>query len=225
MPLRNIPLVEGEIYHLFNRGVEHRPIFSDTRDYRRFTQTVEFYRFLLPPVRLSLFLEMSGEKRSEFWKQLERDKKKQVEIFCYCLMPNHFHLVVRQLEEGGISNFLRLVQNSYVKYFNLKYKRVGPLLQGQFKAIRIETDEQLLHVSRYIHLNPYSSFLVKSLEALKKYPWSSLPDYLEGKSKQFLNKEFILGFFSTLGDYQKFVFDQADYQRELDRIKHLTFED
>jgi len=117
------------------------------------------------------------------------------------------------------------LQNSYTKYFNFKRKRIGSLFQGIFKAIRVETDEQLIHLSRYIHLNPYSSYIVKSIKDLKTYPWSSLPDYLGKQKYPFLKKKFILDFFKSKRDYQEFVFNQADYQKELEKIKHLTWED
>ena len=116
------------------------------------------------------------------------------------------------------------MQNSYTKYFNLKRKQTGSIFQGHFKAVRVETDEQLVHLSRYIHLNPYSSFVVKSIEKLETYPWSSLPDYLGETKYSFLNKKPVLDFFKNNKAYQKFVFDQADYQKNLEKIKHLTWE-
>lgn len=140
-------------------------------------------------------------------------------------MPNHFHFLLTQSTEEGISKFMGLIQNSYTKYFNLRKKRVGSLFQGQFKAKRVETNEQLLHLSRYIHLNPYSSFVVKTLEDLKEYPWSSLPNYLGINQNGFLKKSLVLDSFMDEKDYQRFVFNQADYQRELEKIKHLTWKD
>jgi len=116
------------------------------------------------------------------------------------------------------------VWNSYTRYFNIKRKRVGPVFQGVFKAVRIQDDNQFLHVQRYIHLNPYSSFLVKNWEELAKYPYSSLSEYLDIGEKNVCNKELTKGFFKSVEDYKKFVFNQADYQRSLEKVKHLTFE-
>jgi len=139
-------------------------------------------------------------------------------------MPNHFHFLLKQVGDYGISEFIGQIQNSYTKYFNVKRERVGSLLQGRFKAVRVESEEQLIHLSRYIHLNPYSSFLVRSLKDLKKYPWSSFPSYIEDEKVDFLDENIILNLFKNKGEYQEFVFNQADYQRELEKIKHLALD-
>jgi putative transposase len=139
-------------------------------------------------------------------------------------MPNHFHLLLRQEAEGGISSFMKHLTDSYTRYFNTKYNRVGPLYQGAFKAVRIETDEQLLHVSRYIHLNPLVSLLVNEKDFLD-YPWSSM-QYYRGKDET-LNRvtmKPILEHFKSANDYIKFVLDQADYGKALEKIKHMIFE-
>ena len=116
-------------------------------------------------------------------------------------------------------------QNSYTRYFNTSHRGIGPLLQGQFKAVRIEDDKQLLHLSRYIHLNPYTSFIVRDLEDLFEYPWSSFPEYLSKIETGICNKEHILSQFSSSDAYKSFVLDQANYQRELGKIKHLSLEE
>jgi len=133
-------------------------------------------------------------------------------------MPNHFHFLIRQSKENGISKFMSLISNSYTKYFNTKYKRVGPLLQGTFKAVLIESDELLVHVSRYIHLNPIISGLVKDLE---DYRWSSYLEYIK-PIDTFCSINEILGFFTPneREKYKKFVENQIDYGRKLEKIKH-----
>ncbi|MBL7159341.1 transposase [Candidatus Microgenomates bacterium] len=224
MPGRNVVLATGEIYHIFNRGNAYRPTFLNIRDYQRFLKTLTFYRHLSLPLRLSKYLLLSQEKRILLEDKLTEKDKSLVDIFCFCLMPNHYHLLLRQKEKEGISKYMSQLQNSYTRYLNVKRKQVGSIFQGHFKAVRIETDEQLIHLSRYIHLNPYSSFVVKSIERLKTYPWSSLPDYSNDGKHSFLKKRLILDFFKNIEDYQKFVFDQADYQKNLEKIKHLTWE-
>lgn len=138
-------------------------------------------------------------------------------------MPNHFHFLLKQIKDNGISHFVANFQNSYTRYFNVKWKKDGPLLLTQFKAVRIEDDNQLLHVSRYIHLNPYSSFVIKSIDNLIDYPWSSLKEYLS--SANVVKSEEIINLIGSSKKYKKFLLDQADYQRTLDQIKHLTHED
>lgn len=149
---------------------------------------------------------------------------KLIEIFAYCLMPNHFHLLLKQVADRGVSKFLSQFENSYTRYFNTIYERVGPLFLDQFKSVRIVTEEQLLHVSRYIHLNPYTSYVVKDFESLFSYPWSSLEKYFIQEKSSLCNKEVILSLFKKPDDYRNFILDQASYQRELDKIKHLTIE-
>ncbi len=137
-------------------------------------------------------------------------------------MPNHFHFLLKQLKEGGITEFLSKLCNSYTKYFNTKYKRVGPLLQGEFKAVLVESDEQLLHLSRYIHLNPLVSYIVKNLDL---YEWSSYEEYINSKSKGVCVKENVLSFFKSPASYKQFVLDQAEYGEKLELIKHQLHEE
>lgn len=213
MPFRTIPFVVGEFYHIYNRGLEKQSIFNNRRDYSRFIQTLFYYQIQNPKPKFSTY------RQSKVFPV--DSSKKIVEIIAYCLMPNHFHLLVKQLKDGGITEFMRRFIHSYTKYRNIKYHRQGPIFQGVFKAVRVESDEQLLHLSRYIHLNPLVSLLVKDL---KLYPWSSYNVYLDSKSTQSISKEEILNFFSSLKDYEKFVLDQADYGRTLEIIKHTAID-
>lgn len=223
MPARFLPLVTGQYYHVYNRGVNKQPIFQGRRDYKRTLETLEFYSFN-SKLRFSKFLLLSQEEKANFMDSLHKANNKLVDIVCYCLMPNHFHLLLSQLRNNGISKFMANLQNSFTRYFNTKHERIGPLLQGQFKAVLIEDDNQLLHVSRYIHLNPYSSYVVKDLRGLEQYQWSSFPEYLGKLVIEICNKDMILSQFKDSEDYKKFVFDQADYQRKLEEIKHLVVE-
>lgn len=135
-------------------------------------------------------------------------------------MPNHFHLLVKQTEENGISKFMAKFTNSYTKYFNTRYQRIGPLVQGVFKAVHVETDEQFIHLSRYIHLNPITGFLVKPDE-LQAYPWSSYPNYLENPNDD--QKE-IMNFFKSSNKYKEFVLAQIDHAKKLKEIEYLTID-
>lgn len=184
---------------------------------------MEFYRFNNLPTKLSRFLTLSNDDRIKIMNNLKKENDKLVDILAYCLMPNHFHLLLKQLKEKGISKFLSNFQNSYTRYFNTKGERDGSIFLDQFKAVLIKADEQLIHVSRYIHLNPYTSYVVKDIANLLKYPWSSLPEYLENHSK-ICGLDTIMSYFKTPKDYQVFIQDQADYQRQLHTIKHLTME-
>ncbi|MGB9680833.1 MAG: transposase [Minisyncoccia bacterium] len=225
MPRRKLPLVEGEYYHIFNRSIDRKPIFIYKKDVLRAIKSLDFYRLAeTNKVKFSDFNIWSDEKKQEFLEKFCDKNNHLVEILSYCFMPNHYHFLLRQEKEDGISKFISQFQNSYTRFFNTKYKRKGHIFEGQFKAVRVETEEQLIHLSRYIHLNPYSSFVVKEINDLITYPYSSLMGYLSDKEGKFLNKEIILSHFKNKKAYKKFVFNQADYQRELERIKHLLLE-
>lgn len=143
--------------------------------------------------------------------------KKIVDIICYCLMSNHFHFLLLQKRKGGITEFAGKLSNSYTKYINTKNNRVGPLLQGNFKAIHVETNEQLLHLSRYIHLNPLVGYLTKDLDS---YKWSSYPEYVNLINNTICDKKIILDQFKSPEEYRKFVLDQESYGKKLEMIKH-----
>jgi len=206
------------MYHVFNRGVEKRSTFTDKRELKRVMQALAYYRFKKPLFRFSHFLRLEKKMQIQALSNLKTTNK-NVDIICYCLMPNHFHLLLRQIDDAGISKFMANFTNSYTKYFNMKNDRVGPLFQGLFKAVLIEDDEQLMHVSRYIHLNPASSFLVEP-DFLESYEWSSYPDYLGLKNPEIIEKETVLNLFSNEEQYKQFVLDQAGYARTLETIKH-----
>lgn len=222
MPRRINPLITDNYYHVFNRGVNRMPIFSDRADYIHMTNLARYYKISKPEIRFSKFLILASSLRKETWKKIESEES-QVDILSYCFMPNHFHLLLLQTEEGGISKFMGDFQNSYAKYFNLKSDRIGPLFQGPFKAVHIETDEQLMHVSRYIHLNPYSSVVVKKPEQLSTYSWSSFLEYISNVKFPICTKDDILVNFKK-NNYKNFVLDNANYQKSLEEIKHLTFD-
>lgn len=186
----------------------------EDRDYQRFLYTIFYYQFSGPKPRFSTY------KR---FKNKDFDKNpKIVEIVCYCLMPNHFHLLIKQLKDNGTQEFLSKITNSYTKYFNTKYRRVGPLLQGPFKAVLIETDEQLVHLSRYIHLNP---FVAKITKDWKGFPYSSIQEFLGGATFPICVTKHILDFFHNETKYHSFIADHQDYALELSRIQHLLIDE
>lgn len=147
--------------------------------------------------------------------------QKIVDIVCYCLMPNHFHFLVRQKKDKGITEFISKLSNSYTKYFNIKYSRVGPLLQGEFKAVHVENDAQLLHLSRYIHLNPLVNYITKDLNL---YKWSSYQEYIRGNS-QICIKDSVLTQFQSAKTYNQFILDQIDYATTLESVKHQLIDE
>lgn len=216
-----VPLVNGEFYHVYNRGVALQPIFYTKGDYKQALLDLSYYRYTSPPVKLSSFKELSVEQREYLLQELESKNERLVELVSFCFMPNHFHFLIKQLADGGISTFMSRFTNSYTRFFNVKHKRVGPVFQGAFKAVHIVSDYQLIHVSRYIHINPVVSYVI-NLGGLLDYPWSSLGEFI-GEA-HIVDPQPVLGQFPSGEVYKQFVFDQVDYGRELENIKHLTME-
>ncbi|MBI4990703.1 transposase [Candidatus Gottesmanbacteria bacterium] len=224
MPYRRYPIVLGEIYHVFNRSIARQPIFLNQRDCQRALDVLYFYSFEKPGLRFSHYNRLSQEEKSKFLDNLKITKNKQIQLLAFCLMPNHIHLLVKGLQQRGIAIFMANFQHSYAKYFNTKNKRTGSVFQSMFKAVRIETDEQLLHVVRYIHINPLTSYVVKDTSNLEDYLWSSYPDYVGRRQLNFVDPKLVLESFASTDSFKQFTLNQVDYQRKLEEIKHLILE-
>ncbi len=215
VPAKNTikPYLENSFYHLYNRGVDSREIFHDKQDYKVFLHFLK--RYLTEPP------ETPDQVRPP-WRSDLYDK---INLIAYCLMPNHFHLMVKQFTTHAITEFMRALLNSYVRYFNKKYERVGPLFQGRYKGILIESEPYLLHLTRYIHLNPTEVGEVgpPARSDLVRYPYSSYGDYLGKRRTNWLHPEEILVFFrsrqkTSLRDilsYQSFVEEYKEDSKEI----------
>lgn len=185
--MRKVPFVEGEYYHVCNRGVDKRSIFQDREDLERFFQSIQEFNSIEP---IGSIFENSFDKRKK--------TDKLVEIVCYCLNPNHFHFILRQLVENGISEFMRRL-GGYTWYFNNRHKRNGALFQGRFKSSHIDSDSYLRHVSVYVNLNnrfkgePYR---------LSKSSWE---EYLGKEIGCICNPEIVLGQFKNVKEYERFA--------------------
>lgn len=221
MPRRLNIIATNEIYHVFNRSVGKEIIFSNKRNLQHSLDLIDYYRFV-QAMRYSQFQILT----KDFKKAYENNFRKQyplVEIYSYAFMPTHYHFLLKQLQDGGIVTFIRILQNSFAKYFNIRNDRHGPVFQGTFKAKRVESNEEFLHISRYIHLNPVTSFIIDSDE-LSQYLWTSFHLYVKGSSNTFVQMSKILGMFKSRKSYIQFTVDQVDYQRKLGIIKHLILD-
>lgn len=200
--MRRVLLSNGCYYHIYNRGVEKRNIFFDKHDYRRFLETVDFYRKTPTPMKLSDF------RRGKIQLKKIESQEDLVRIFCYCLMPNHFHILVEQLADNGVSTFMRKFSDSYTRYLNTKRKRIGPLFQGPFKAKLIDSEAYLLQVSKYIHKNSNELEFPHPVWEGEVYPYSSYGYYISEGKHPFCDMDLILDYFSKTNpglDYQSFV--------------------
>lgn len=182
-------------YHVYNRGVEKRVIFHTDEDYAVFAHLLKRYLGLDPE------RDSSGR---EYTKLVD-----EVSLVAFCLMPNHFHLLLYQHQPEAITKLLRAVTASYVRYFNKKYNRVGGLFQGIYKAKQIDSDGYLEHITRYIHLNPHDYM---------QWKWSSLPIYLRYVAADWVYPELAID--TTHPErYLTFLEDYVDYQKGLDKLK------
>ena len=215
-------LVVGRVYHVFNKSIAGFKIFNNKSEFSRMRSTIHYYQREKPPVKFSKFIESARNKNNQPDETIVLStEEKLVEIIAYCLMPTHLHLILKQLKENGISTFMSNILNSYTRYFNTKINRKGPLWEGRFKNVLVETDEQLLHLTRYIHLNPVTAYLVNKPE-----DWSA-SSYLEYLLK--VNSKNRICKYNDILDieptpYRKFVEDLVSYQRELATIRELFLE-
>ena len=203
MGARKEAFVNEEFFHVCNRGVDKRIVFMDEYDIRRFFQSMVEFNTIDPIGSLyeNSFLQLGGSTA--------KLKKELVNIIAYCLNPNHFHLILEQLVDGGISEFMRRLSGGYTWYFNNKHKRSGSLFQGRFKAVHVDSNEYLLHVSAYVNLNDRVHQLGGSTAKLVK-SMSSWGEYTDKRIKGICEKDIILGQFKTIGAYKKFALSSLE---------------
>ena len=192
MPRRNTirRFTEEGIYHIYNRGVEKRTIFLDEQDYAVFLHLLKYY--LSPTDQDTIHPLMKFQGFSVVRPRPLANLEKEIDLIAYCLMPNHFHLLLKQHAVNGVTKLLIRLLTTYALYFNKRYKRVGYLFQGPYRAVLIEDDSYLLHLSRYIHLNPVE--LTRGL--LVTYPYSSYPYFLGLKHASWVKPNIILSYFN-----------------------------
>src|SRR3990167_9648627 len=157
--MRKKILAVGETYHLFTRSIADFVIFNNDNDFDRMQQLIKYYS-IDNKIKFSDFIAYRNVQKNGFNNTLNaisKNKEKLVQVIAYCLMPTHIHLILRQLTDKGISKYMSDFLNSYTKYFNTLHKRKGPLWESRFKNVLVETDNQLLHLTRYIHLNPVTA--------------------------------------------------------------------
>ncbi len=226
MPAKN-SVKEYEIngfYHLYNRGVEKRDIFCDVEDYQKFLSYLKLY--LDSPNLQGLTLKDENGKTmspSRAYKNFDNE----IDLQAYCLMPNHFHLLVHQHSEMGIASFMQALITKYSMYFNKKYHRVGGLFQGRYKAVRISSEEQYTYVSKYIHRNPLDLPSGSDPEGLREYKYSSYGNYLGLFKQSWVKTEDILSYFSKTNPrntYQAFVEESGDVARVYNEMIDLDEE-
>lgn len=217
--------IPGEIYHIYNRGVEKRSIFSNDRDRERFLLGLEIFN-TTKAVNISDLSEVEPQERIS--------EEELIEILAFVLMPNHFHLLIQEKQERGIISFMQKLGTGYTMYFNKRYERVGPLFQGKFKAVLVKDDSHLRYLPHYIHFNPLDVFepqwrgnriknVERCLSFLKSYKWSSYQEYIGGRALNFVKTNFIFSLFGSSQGYIKEIRDWFD-NLDLDNLKEVMLE-
>jgi len=207
--MRKSEFANGEFYHIYNRGVDKRQIVLDQTDADRFIESLEDFNSVEP---IGSIYEHSFEKNSV----LSKKSKKLVNLVCYCLNPNHYHLLLEQLVDGGIEKFLHRLGMGYSKYFNHKYQRNGALWQGRFKSVYIDDNEYLLHLSAYINLNDQTHQLGHPVSKLVRSSWG---EYLGSAKNNLCRPTMILEQFNQAKDYEEFALEAL----ELIKTRKLEF--
>lgn len=232
-----------EIYHIYNRGVEKRKTFMEDPDrYRLIHDLFEFndkapalcYQYKSPLIKFYQSSEIGSQMIDKMIRQIKKEPRKLlVEVLAWCLMPNHYHLLLRQLVDKGISLFMQKLGIGYTKYFNEKYKRSGVLFQGKFKAVFVKSESHFMHLPFYIHCNPLDLIepgwregsiknYQKAIKFLESYRYSSHLDYIGKKNFPSVSqREFLFDIFDGPENYKK---QYRDWLREMNREKLEKFE-
>jgi putative transposase len=219
MAVRGNIFHNGGYYHVYNKTIDKNKVFIDNAFSERFIDTVRFYKSTLGlNLKYSTFLERKAEDQALGY----IESKNLFEIHTYCLMPNHYHMLMRQVGEVSLSQFMKQVMDSVTKFYNITHERRGPLFLTGFKAKAITSEEHLIHVSRYIHLNPYTSGIVTNIKGLSEYKFSSYSHYLRAGRDEITETYAMDNHFNIAKGSDKFVRfteDQAEWQKTLDYIK------
>jgi putative transposase len=233
--MKRPPFITGEIYHVYNRGVDKRKTFMNNKDHLRFVHDLYEFNDEAPAENIFYRAPSLHSYEVRLRKNGEKQRKLLVEIFVFCLMPNHFHLMLKQRVDGGITEFMRKLGTGYTNYFNQKYERSGVLFQGKFKAIHIAKQNHFIHLPLYIHLNPVELITPKWREKrngdtkkimrfLDNYRWSSYQDYTGKRNfPSVTQRAFLNDFFETPANHRKRI---AEWLQELhlDFVQGITLE-
>lgn len=234
MPYRRTPLYTSGIFHVYNRTLDSRKVFSRDILTSHFIDLMKFYLSSKNYLSYSEYRILDQNQKEKLEKIITAGKYFKITIISYCLMPTHFHILLKQNIDGGISKYISDVVNAFTRFFNIKNHRSGPIFYPRFQANEITNREQLIHVSRYIHLNPYSSGLLNNPKEVFEYRYSSANEFLTAThkpprlSRQNLEKFSLVDTLPILSEfndnshqYRQFVLDNAEHQKSLETIKHI----
>ncbi len=210
--------VANTFYHVYNRGVEKRTIFLDEKDFKVFLSYLKFY--LMPT------LTLRGASPKSYPSQQLTNHHQKIQLIAYCLMPNHFHLLLKQTDVDSMTSFLRALCTRYSMYFNKRYARVGSLFQGRYKAVLIDNEMQFLYLTKYIHRNPLDLSGYQPSNLLE-YPYSSYRNFTGVIHQVWIDPSDIIYRNSNnnpQSTYQKFVEESKELSAEIETLGNLALD-
>ncbi|MCX6731956.1 MAG: transposase [Candidatus Roizmanbacteria bacterium] len=200
----------GEIFHICNKSISNYDIFRNEKLLNRFLLTINYYNNIELKISLSRALRTKLYLPNIFF----RANENIIYILAFCIMPDHYHLLVKINNQYTFSKYINNLESRYTRYYNKLNHRKGPLWQSRFRAAHISSNRTLLHVHRYIHLNPTTARIVEKPEDWK---WSSYDSYIHDKKVLQLNREISI---KSTFEYKKFVEKNIDYQRAIKNIRN-----
>jgi putative transposase len=230
--MRKESFTVGNYIHVYNRGNKKMPIVRDEKDRWRFLQTLRYFNDVKSSANVLRNLTRKERLTSDFnqqepesvfhigWPKDWPEHNPLVKILCYCLMPNHYHLLLKEIQEGGVSKFMRKIGIGYTKYSNIKYDEVGSVFQGGYKARTVDNDIYLKYLSVYIQvINTFELYpggfkkainnFDDALDFSVNYPFCSLADYIGKRESLIINKDILGEMFLARKDYKKFIYESV----------------
>lgn len=201
---------ENSFYHIYNKGIGKSNIFLNDDDYEKFLEYLEIY--LAPK-------DAANSKKIPK-RLLSKNLSSEIQLIAYLFLPNHFHLILKQSTNNGISKLMKQLNNGFTFYFNKKYENNGPVFAGKFKSVKLDSDENLLSSFHYLHTHPGILWLADNI---KDYPWSSYHEYLQSKPK-LVSKDYILSRFETFKDFEKFIKENKDPKKRTAETRQLLID-
>lgn len=233
--MSRIKIETGYYYHIFNRGVDKRIVFENSSDYARFIHSLYFCNDMevMENLNIRRFSVRQNDKSLALVieDRNKRSENRLVDILCFSLMSNHYHLLIKQVAENGISLFMHRLGTAYTNFFNIKYERGGSLFQGPYKIRLVNSERYLAYLSKYIHLNPLEIIepdwqtsgakdRKRANDFLDNYKWSSYLDYIGIKNfPSVINKDLLGEYYPIPEEYKKFI--DTHVPDDLNQIRHI----
>jgi len=221
MPTRADVFFNGGFYHIYNKNIEPLAIFNNSDLCDEFINTLIYYRSSRSYPRYSFFKKLNKHSKLIKFREILYSSYFKVDIISFITMPNHYHLLLKQLKKDGVIDFMSNAINSITRFYNTKIKRKGPVFLPQFRSRKILSVEQLIYTSRYIHTNVYAHGQIKNKEEIFFYPYSSINAYLKVENILKIDTTPVLSYFQNNRErYKNFIINNAEDQKMREMVKY-----